>query len=593
MQNWRWLFLSLMIWGAAAFGQSKISPSLERELDRAATEGGTVKALVLMSDRVDIRALDAQLYEQKVTLQERAYTVITTLQAKAAETQGPVNAFLESRLGTSVMEFQSFWIANMFAVDATPGAIYELSDRLDIRYLTLDSELQLEEVVDSAPASPTSPNGTEPGLLAINAQMMWQAGYTGDGVIVMGVDTGVDANHPALSWKWRGTHVPTNQAWFDPDGGSTFPNDCDSHGSHTVGTMTGLDPATSDTIGVAPGAEWIAAKTICSSSHTSRSIAAFQWAVDPDGNPGTADDMPVGIGNSWWDPDIVSSTQCDPSVNPYIDVVTAVEAAGIAIVFSAGNSGPGSTSITQPKNVNFDLVDFWATGAVDGNSAGFPIASFSSRGPVVSSCSTGNTSLDIKPEASAPGVNVRSAVLSGGYGTKSGTSMACPHVVGALALLRQAHPTRTGRELKLALYQTARDLGTPGEDNDYGMGLIDVWAAHLSLADPLDPERVTNLEAYSDYTTPTSIGLSWEDPTHYAGGDTLLPGSFTVEISRDGSAVASVAGGVQTYTDNGLTDGQTYLYNVVVKDVNDSLSSEVEVSWTAGGAVTPSAPMGL
>ncbi|RMH81501.1 MAG: hypothetical protein D6681_18105, partial [Calditrichaeota bacterium] len=220
----------------------------------------------------------------------------------------------------------------------------------------------------------------------------------------------------------------------------------------------------------------------------------------------------------------------------------------------------------------------------------YPIASFSSRGPVIPNCITGVPSLDIKPEASAPGVNVRSSLPGGNFGTLSGTSMACPHVVGAIALLKQAHPTMTGHELKMALYNTAVDLGTPGEDNDYGMGIIDVWAAHMSLADPTDPNPPTNVTAYSDYTTPTSMLLTWDDPTNYVSGDTLLPANFTIEIERDGVHIASVPGGTEMYTDTGLNDGQLYEYTLFTKDIFDSTSTPVQVSWIAGGSPVPNPP---
>ncbi|HQU71262.1 MAG TPA: sialidase family protein, partial [Calditrichia bacterium] len=128
-------------------------------------------------------------------------------------------------------------------------------------------------------------------------------------------------------------------------------------------------------------------------------------------------------------------------------------------------------------------------------------------------------------------------------------------------------------------------------DNRTGNALA--YTSPYVLADLTDPNGPTGVSAYSDYTTPTSIELNWTDPNSYVNGDPLPASDFTIEILRDGSAVASVAGGVQTYTDNGLIDGQTYSYTLFAKDVNDSLSIEARATWTAGGAVTPSAPMGL
>jgi len=586
------LYVILILGMTVMAAQDKMSTRLQDAVNVALENNAPVRALVMLKDRVDIIALDQDLYARKASPQERAFTVISALQERADQTQPAVVQALEGKSATEIVKVERFWVANMLLLEAVPSVLVEVAQRTDVAYMDLDANLQWDKPVDRRPAPLESPSGIEPGIAAINAPAMWKAGFTGNGVIVMNIDTGVDANHPALSYKWRGTHVPASQAWFDANGGSTFPNDCDDHGTHTCGTMNGLNPATHDTIGVAFGAEWIAAKTICTSgSHTSLSISAFQWAMDPDQNPNTVDDMPVAIGNSWWDPDIAISTQCDPNYDPYINVLTAVEAAGIAVVFSAGNNGPTPQSVTAPKNVNIDEVSFWATGAVDANTAGYPIASFSSRGPVVTSCQTGVPSLDIKPEASAPGVGVRSSIIGGNYAFYDGTSMACPHVVGAIALLKEAHPSKTGHELKMALYQTARDLGPVGEDNDYGMGIIDVYAAHLALADPLDPKSPRNFTAYSDYTTPTSMALAWTDPTNYENGDTLLAVDFTIEIEKDGFYLTSVNGGTENYMDNGLTDGQFYTYKIYSKvTANDSTSSEVETSWTAGGSPVPNAP---
>jgi hypothetical protein len=165
--------------------------------------------------------------------------------------------------------------------------------------------------------------------------------------------------------------------------------------------------------------------------------------------------------------------------------------------------------------------------------------------------------------------------------------MACPHVVGALALLKEAFPNFTGHELKMALYSTAQDLGAAGEDNIYGMGIIDVWAAFLSLGVPDSPG---SFSAYSDYRTPTSMSLTWDDPRNLANGDTLLPGDITIHIKRDGVRIDSTNGGVEQFLDTGLVDGQEYVYNILVKSDSSGLQSqEAEASWIAGGSPIPSA----
>ena len=568
--------------------QSKISGRLQEEMNLALVNRTAVRALVILKDGVDIKALNQHLYAQKASLEERAHTVISTLKLKADMTQPYLIEFLKQKPASEVIQYKQFWVANIIMVEAIPSVLMELSRRDDVASMDLDTILDWDRPVSSAPAPQYSPNSSEPGLRAIKAHLMWEIGYTGSGVIVMNIDTGVDGNHPALAARWRGNQpgVPSSTAWFEPSTASTFPFDSSVHGTHTMGTIAGLDPATNDTTGVAPGAHWIAASTFTASNYTSATIAAFQWAMDPDGNPFSTEDMPIAIGCSWTD-----GTGGSCATSAYNAVFRSVEAAGIAVVFSAGNNGPGSSSVPSPKNININLVNVFTTGSVDGNNPSFPIANSSSRGP--STC--GKTgSLLIKPEVSAPGVRVRSCAPFTSYSYKSGTSMACPHVVGAIALLKEAHPTRTGYELKMALYQTAVDLGAPGEDNDYGRGIIDVYAAYLSLGDPAGPALPTNVSAYSDFLTPTEMIISWDDPESLANGTPITPSEFVIEIERNGIPRVSMPGGIENFNDMGLNDGQLYVYKLFSKlIVNDRKSTKVTVFWDAGGSMFPAPPDNL
>ncbi|MDP2363688.1 MAG: S8 family serine peptidase, partial [Ignavibacteria bacterium] len=486
-----------------------------------------------------------------------------------------LNAYLNIKSeSTEVFNYQAFWISNMFMVEAKPHIINELMTRLDVAEIDLDAFLELDrpEVVKDYVDGIES---VEPGVRIINAHLLWAQGITGQGRIVMGIDTGVHLNHPALNHKWRGNHVPSNQAWLDPGGGTTTPNDCDGHGSHTVGTMTGWSPTTGDTVGVAPGAEWIAAKTICTSPHTSNSVAAFQWAINPDGNPLTITDMPDAISNSWYDPDVTN--ECSGIYKTTLD---AVEAAGIAVVFSAGNNGSGSSTITKPKNINTNNVNVMCTAAIDGalyiGGNTNPIASFSSRGP---SLCGGTGSLLIKPEVSAPGVNVRSSGSATGYTVLSGTSMASPHVAGAVALLKQFAPNLTGKQILEALYNTAIDLGTVGEDNNYGRGLIDVYAAFLSLGTPdsTAPDPITDLSVGSP--TSNSLTLQWTVPydssmngvrgydIRYSTSPITDTTTFNNANQLPFTAVPGTVGATETYLVKSLNFATTYYFSIKSKDV--------------------------
>ena len=269
-------------------------------------------------------------------------------------------------------------------------------------------------------------------------------------------------------------------------------------------------------IGMAPGAKWIGAKTIDQQggSFLSDTIAGFQWAVDPDGNPGTTDDVPDVINNSWGQATGYWSGYCHADWNTAIE---AAEAAGIVVVFAAGNEGPYGESLRSPANQILSSLTVFAVGAIEQN--GTSIASFSSRGP--SDCD-GST---IKPEVVAVGDEVRSARPGNRYRTYSGTSMAAPHVSGAVLLLRDAFPNATPEEIKYALYITATDLGSAGEDNKFGRGRIDVLDAYDYLGgtappadyclkmDELDDRFWLNWDAgrgvfvgYSDQGVPGNVG---------------------------------------------------------------------------------------
>ena len=576
--------LLLLSFTLPIFSQSKISTRLQAALADTQNKSSFVNALVLMQEQVDITSLDKQLYAEKASLEKRAYTVITQLQKKAEQHQPPLFDFLAAKSASEITVKQSFWIANLILVEATPDIIIELSRREDVKFIDIDPVLSRDIPAESTlPISKSNGQVAQPGLKAINAHLLWEMGITGKGCLVMNLDTGVNLNHPALRSRWRGNRVPEEHAWFDPFFDSIVPNDRDNtlnHGTHTMGTITGLDTTTFDTIGVAFGAEWIASNAILGGlPFASRAIMALEWAMNPDGDPTTIEDMPDAICNSWQD-----ALDADCLSSFYFPVLNSLEAAGIAVVFSAGNNGPGIATLTAPKNLNINPVNVFAVGAVDANLPALTVAPFSARGPSV--CG-GDGSLLIKPEVSAPGVSVLSSQFNS-YGLVSGTSMAAPHVVGAIALLKQAYPQLTGYQLKMALYETARDLGTPGEDNDYGTGIIDVYAAFVNLGGPNAP---TDFVAYSDYRTPASMSLSWKDPKTFTNGDSLFLDDYKIFIERNETLIDTVAAGVEQYIDDGLTDGETYTYTIFAKLIDSELTSLTSnANWIAGGSPTPSPP---
>lgn len=456
------------------------------------------RVLVLLKDRIDIEKLDKELYEINAPIQYRAELVINTLRQKADQTQGPILEYLNSQkdLG-KVKQLINYWITNLIFIEATSDVLNNLTKRNDIDIMDLDAELDIDRPYDDNTES------VESGLKVIKADSLWRLGITGAGRTVMNIDGGVNGTHPALGPRWWGNNGRQwYHSWFDPIAPtSTSPFDCASggtyHGTHTMGIMCGRNTATGDTVGVAPDAYWMAAGiTDCpGASYPSMNIAAYQWAMDPDTNASTMN-MPDVINCSWRDPTAVD--ECFFSI--YRTTLTAVEAAGIAVVFSAGNSGPVPASITPPKNINIDSVNVFCVGNINGST--LLISTSSSRGP---SLCGGSGTLLIKPEVCAPGTSIRSTWSGSSYSSISGTSMASPHVAGSIALLKQVAPGMTGKQLKAILFSTATDLGAAGEDNDYGKGLINLNKAYMMLGLVIQPVASTiSLAQQGFYNTITN-----------------------------------------------------------------------------------------
>jgi subtilisin family serine protease len=537
------LLLVLLFSALPLFAQERVE---ERLRDKLATMRADekVRVIVYMAEQVDLNAMERNFSARKAGKSVRHYETVSRLRALAEQSQrGVLNELSERAQRGEAEQLEQLWIANMIVGNLSKQTILDLAQRADVGMIYEDGLLELDAPVEQSQAS-SVPNGSEIGLRRINAHRLWELGYTGAGSLVMGIDTGVFATHPALVGKWRGEEpgVMWYHAWLDQRATpSSIPTDYGStkHGSHTMGTMVGLQASTNDTIGVAFGAKWIAAPTIDVgfSPHTSFTLRAFQWAADPDSNGIDNGDVPDVIANSYQDPN-VASQQCGATAGGYWTVIQALETMGTAVIFSAGNSGPGTQTLTPPKN----NANIFTVGAIDGNTGN--IASFSSRGP--SSCGSGI----IKPEVVAPGVSVRSANSATGYGNLSGTSMACPHVAGAIALLKEVNPSLTAVQIRDILYETATDLGTAGMDNTFGNGLIDVWAAYQYISstmifrvdgfvidaqtgDTLRNARVKNMNSDIEVvTTSGKFSFALPDTGMYLFATSLDANSPTGYISR-------------------------------------------------------------
>ncbi|AXH95332.1 cell wall-binding repeat-containing protein [Ornithinimicrobium avium] len=526
---------------AAPGPEGKIQADVDAKLD----DQGRATVLVRFGDRPDMTA-----FEDIEGWDERGQAVYDALTSTAESSQAAARATLDE----AGVAYRSFFITNAILVT---GGDRELLTSLalspEVEGVYLPAKYDLPEPVVGEPQFIT--DAVEWGIADINADDVWsEFGATGEGIVVANIDTGVDYTHPALVDHYRGNNgdgtFTHDYNWFDAGGtGSDEPVDYDAHGTHTMGTMVG-DDGGSNQIGVAPGATWIAANGCCPSDEAL--ISSGEWMLAPTdlvGDNPRPDLRPNIINNSWG--------SGFPTNDPFMeDVAQAWAASGIFGVWSNGNMGPQCQTSGSPgsRSINY------AVGAYDVDAT---IADFSSRGAGQDGA--------IKPDISAPGVDVRSSVPGGGYEAYSGTSMAAPHVAGTVALLWSAAPDLIGdvaftRELlDGSAIDTPDDQcgGTDDDNNVYGEGRLDALAllasapigdtgrvvgtvTDSSTSDPvsgatveLQGERVRTTSTASDGTYGLRLGVGdWATTVSRFG---YLTDSATVNVALDETTVHDVA----------------------------------------------------
>ncbi|MCA9727861.1 MAG: S8 family serine peptidase, partial [Candidatus Eisenbacteria bacterium] len=554
----------------------------------AAHASQPIPALLILRDQAPIARISTELTARRASRRERHREIVHALREEAALAQPAILERLDAlRAEGRVQGYTPYWIANLIVVEGERSAIEELAARDDVAQAEINFRPALVEPVEIPAGVATAARtgiGVTPGLRAIGADRCWyELGVNGTGALLGNLDTGVDGTHPALSGRWRGNHEPWQECWKDVLGTATqFPTDTYGHGTHVMGTETGLGMATGDTIGVAWGAEWIAANAInqaVGGEFDNDVIACFQWFADPDGDPETIDDVADVIQNSWRINEGYGHGYTDCDTRWWI-VMDNVEAAGTALVFSAGNEGPGAQTIGSPADRATTPLNAFSVGAVDATHYAFPypIADFSSRGP--SGC-TGNP---IKPEICAPGVEVYSSIPGGDYQQMNwnGTSMAGPHVAGVVALMRSVDPNLEVDTMKQILLDTARDEGDLGEDNAYGWGVVDAYEAVLTVRAGLSTIGGTITNA-SDGGVPlpgATIRVLGAERELTSGTDgTYLgfcaPGTYTVEFSHPSCLTDSIPGVViADSSDVELDFGLTDIVAPVIADVYYPLYQE-------------------
>ena len=527
--------------GMSLISVSAVAVEIDQELqallqaksatDKSATD--RVPVLMLFDDPVGVDEIHSRL--EKVPHMERRRMVLENLRGKAGLNHARALGFLaDPAHGKGVGRVKSLYLANALAFEAAPEIIMEMGALPDAATLFFDKTYDLTNGTTRGPApvAAASPAATDTAwsVKYINAHKVWsQMGYTGAGIIVGHIDTGIYLTHPDLAsrlWTNPG-EIPGNGIDDDGNGfiddingwdfgdGDNDPND-DSldpgHGTHTAGTVAG-DGTGGTLTGVAPGAMLMATKVwqADGSGGTLAMIwAAEQYCVE---NGARIITMSLGIPG-----DIPPYFMRNERFNN-----NNIRDAGVVFFNSAGNehfiyTPPLELSLTArtpppwlpagyPHSSTSGIITVGGTGYKNDD-----IYGSSSRGPA----HWGNVDpwKDwpylpgpglIKPDVAVPGVWVNSTVIPSGYSgdTWSGTSMACPHAAGVAALMMERNPTLSPAGVDSVMEQWAIDLGAAGKDNDFGSGRLD--ALTIVAATPLTESPDLSWKEF--HTDPTGDGV--------------------------------------------------------------------------------------
>ncbi|KAI9095584.1 peptidase S8/S53 domain-containing protein [Phlyctochytrium arcticum] len=411
-------------------------------------------------------------------------------------------------LGDEIKYSKKYLVSNSFIIDGTKKAFETLRNNPNVLSITANDQFKVDLPASTgATVERRQAPAAEPlwSLKQVGAPAVWASGFRGGNLTYANADVGVEWTHPDLKDNYignQGGKVNHNYAWWDgvrravdpakPNAlckyASAEPCADGDHGTHTTSTSVGK------TVGVAPGARWMACRNMDDGlGRPETYLNCLEFFIAPTDLAGKNADpskRPHVIGNSYGCP---SDELCDKTT--FTTALKNLKAAGIFMSVSAGNSfrEQGCNSVSAPPAISGDVV---SVAAIDEKRK---IAPFSSRGEV-----QGRNPFNRGVDISAPGVQVLGAVNGGKFEKFSGTSMASPHVAGAIMLLSEAcpHLQREVQYLAELLYTTADKLvldNVPGCGDDkpysvpntvfgYGALRVDKAIASCKVTEPNVPD---------------------------------------------------------------------------------------------------------
>ncbi|MBN2175138.1 MAG: S8 family serine peptidase [Bacteroidales bacterium] len=585
---------------------SVITPQLTEQMNQK-SGNVMIRINIRMAEQFDLSTIQNAL--NTMDKNDKRLFVVNELKAFRDESQADLLNFIDSKIQKKQARLiHSLWITNTVTCFATKEAINELASRTDIDRIDWDEERKML-IGDNRPepAIPGDPDGTEEitwNVSILNVPSVWSLGFTGTGVTVAVIDTGVNYNHVDLQ-----DHVWTDPSYpyhgYDFYNYDNNPMDDHGHGTHCSGTVAGDGTAGSQT-GMAPDATIMCLKVLNSggSGNESDVWAAIEFAVDHEAD---VISMSLGWQHSWG----VDRTSWRSSFDN-------AQAAGVISSVAAGNEGNQQGTYPIPDNVRTpgDCPPPWLnpdqtlTGGTSGvvcvgaTDSGNNAASFTSIGPVTwSSINPYNDYAYspgmglIRPDVSAPGVNIKSLAHYSNTGYEDGwdgTSMATPAVAGVMALMLDKNPNLTPVDINMALETTALDLGTSGKDNTYGAGRINGLSAVNAVSGPgpsysshtiSDPNSNGEIEAgesidltiemfnnSSSSNNNVTVNLSTASPYISITDNTEYYGNFTAGQYK------SISGGFAFDVDPTTPGGENVQFNVEATNGLNTWNSQFNIT---------------
>lgn len=477
---------------------------------------GKIKINIIMEAQADATAISraASYYPNKAA---RRDFVVNTLKRQAEVSQFDLmRLLLEFESNGLAEEIRPLWLVNSISCLADESIIPELERRADVQEVYQCEPLPLLDDSQSISVDRDDNREITENLLQVNADKVWELGYTGEDVLVAIIDTGVRLTHADLQGRfWDGGEVFPNHG-YDFASHDNNPNDGNGHGTHVAGTICGTGTSGTQT-GVAPGAKLMVLKVFSSDQQTDETILieAMQFAVEHG-----ADLLNMSLG--WPDPSStvkrLNRQACENTL-----------AAGIVAAVCAGNIRNLQNLVPIPRNIyspgdcpppylhEDQLVNAGGLScviSVGGVNFNDEITYFSSVGPSIwtdvsqyndypyDPSSSTEIGL-IRPDVCAPGLNIKSLDFNSddGYCFMDGTSMATPCVAGTIALMLSKNPELTPAQIDEILERTAVPL-SEHKSNDFGSGRIDALAA-VNAVDDYDnlPESHQEAAVYPNPST--------------------------------------------------------------------------------------------